>query len=62
MKFLAQVNEQAFRHVCSPKYQGCRTLAFYIYHMERIEDICANVLIADDRQVILESPWLQRRE
>lgn len=37
-------------------------LLFYIYHMERIEDICANVLIADDRQVILESPWLQRRE
>ncbi|WP_058913873.1 hypothetical protein [Entomohabitans teleogrylli] len=59
-EILGDVSERAFRHLCSPKYQGYRTLAFFVFHMTRIEDICANVLIANDKQVIFESAWLQQ--
>lgn len=59
-EILYHVNERAFRDVSSPKYQGYRTLAFFVFHMTRIEDICANVLIANEKQVIFELPWLQQ--
>lgn len=59
-EILDNVNERAFRHTASQKYQGYRTLAFFVLHMTRIEDICANVLIANDQQVIFEHPWLEK--
>ncbi|WP_411755102.1 hypothetical protein [Serratia sp. (in: enterobacteria)] len=59
-EILDNVNESTFRHVTSPKYQGYRTLAFYVFHMTRIEDICANVLIANEQQVIFEHLWLEK--
>lgn len=41
----------------SSKYQGNRTIAFFLYHMTRIEDICANVFVADQEQVVFREPW-----
>ncbi|AFE61353.1 hypothetical protein Q7S_26026 (plasmid) [Rahnella aquatilis HX2] len=55
-EILDNVNERAFRHTTSQKYQGYRTLALFVLHMTRIEDICANVLIANEQQVIFEHP------
>lgn len=57
---LANLNEKSFRHTTSKKYQGYRTLAFYFFHMTRIEDICANTLIANDSQVIFQDDWIKK--
>lgn len=59
-EILDNVNERAFRQTTSLKYQGYRTLAFFVLHMTRIEDICANVLIANEQQVIFEDSWLEK--
>ncbi|TDW20983.1 hypothetical protein EDD63_10918 [Breznakia blatticola] len=57
---LAGLNEKSFRYTTSKKYQGYRTLAFFIFHMTRIEDICANTLIANDTQVIFQDNWVEK--
>ncbi|SEO05928.1 hypothetical protein SAMN04488134_103250 [Amphibacillus marinus] len=57
---LQGLNNISFRHTVSKKYQGYRTLAFFIFHMTRIEDICANTLIANQSQVIFNDNWLEK--
>ncbi|MDH6366416.1 MULTISPECIES: hypothetical protein [unclassified Breznakia] len=57
---LAGLNEKSFRYTTSKKYQGYRTIAFFIFHMTRIEDICANTLIANDTQVIFQDNWIEK--
>ncbi|MGM0123750.1 hypothetical protein IGI37_001124 [Enterococcus sp. AZ194] len=54
------LDEQSFRYTMSDKYQGYRTLAFFIFHMTRIEDICANTLIANHTQIIFQDNWLDK--
>lgn len=57
---LAGLNEKSFSQTASKKYQGYRTLAFFIFHMTRIEDICANILIANEPQVIFQDNWIKK--
>lgn len=37
-----------------------RTFAYNVWHITRIEDICANILIADDIQVINTNDWITK--
>ncbi len=45
---------------CNITYDKIRTFAYNVWHITRIEDICANILIADDIQVINTNNWLDR--
>lgn len=42
------------------KYEIPRTVAMTIFHMTRIEDMCANILIANREQVFFEDNWQAR--
>lgn len=48
------LEEHAFRTMPTPKDV---TIAWNIWHITRIEDITANILIADDTQVINGNDW-----
>ncbi|WP_192457391.1 hypothetical protein [Musicola keenii] len=54
------LDESMFRVVRSPQYQGYCTLAFYLFHITRIEDMCANILIDHGTQVIMQGDWMQK--
>ena len=53
------LTEVVFRAAPANKSAKARTIAWNIWHMTRIEDITANILIADDIQ-ILNNDWLRR--
>jgi len=53
------LNEAVFRAVPTKKSAQARTIAWNLWHTTRIEDITANILIADDIQ-ILSNDWLRR--
>ena len=55
---LSGVSDDGFKNYSS-SYKG-RTMAYNIWHITRIEDICANILIADDVQVINTDNWLKK--
>ena len=55
---LENVSDEGFKNYSS-SYKG-RTMAYNIWHITRIEDICANILIADDTQVINTDNWLKK--
>lgn len=57
---LVNLNEKSFRHTTSKKNQNYRTLAFFIFHITRIEDICANTLIANYSQIIFQDDWINK--
>lgn len=57
---LLGLNETSFRQTTSKKYQGYRTLAFIIFHMTRIEDICSNTLISETPQIIFQDNWVKK--
>jgi len=40
-------------------YDKDRTFAYNIWHITRIEDICSNILIVDDKQVINSDNWIE---
>lgn len=55
---LSGVSDDGFKNY-SASDKG-RTMAYNIWHITRIEDICANILIADDVQVIDTDNWLKK--
>lgn len=56
---LENVSDETFKK--SASLDKGRTMAYNIWHITRIEDICANILIAgDDRQVIEEGNWQKK--
>ena len=54
---LSGVSDDGFKNYSASKG---RTMAYNIWHITRIEDICANILIADDIQVIDTDNWLKK--
>ena len=50
------LNEEVFRVVPTNK---STTIAWNLWHVTRIEDITANILVADDNQ-ILDNDWLRK--
>jgi hypothetical protein len=55
---LSNVSDEGFKNYSSSN-KG-RTMAYNIWHITRIEDICANILIADDAQVFNTGSWLEK--
>ncbi|MCP1223140.1 DinB family protein [Sebaldella sp. S0638] len=55
---LTDVSDDGFKNYSS-SYKG-RTMAYNIWHITRIEDICANILIAGGDQVINTDNWLKK--
>ena len=55
---LTDVSDDGFKNY-SLSYKG-RTMAYNIWHITRIEDICANILIAGGEQVINTDNWLKK--
>ena len=55
---LSDVSDEGFKNY-SASSKG-RTMAYNIWHITRIEDICANILIANDVQVINTNDWLKK--
>ncbi len=51
------LNEKVFSTMLDNKTS---TIAWDIWHLTRIEDITANILIADDSQVINSGKWLEK--
>ncbi len=52
-----EVSDVCFRNV---PYDTGRTFAYNIWHITRIEDICANILIENDKQVINTNDWVNK--
>src|SRR5215212_8466610 len=46
--------------VRSTPYPGVNSLAWYLWHMTRCEDIGVNRLVGDRPQVLFEAEWLDR--
>ena len=59
-QFLKNLDEESFRYKKSKNYDSIRTVAFFIFHITRIEDICANVIIGEKKQVIFENKWIEK--
>ena len=55
---LEGVSDDGFKNY-SASYKG-RTMAYNIWHITRIEDICANILMAGGTQVINTDNWLKK--
>ena len=51
------VSDMCFRITTHDKV---RTFAYNVWHITRIEDICANILIADDTQIINTNDWITK--
>ena len=51
------VSDKCFKKIT---YDKSRTFAYNIWHITRIEDICSNILIAKDEQVINTSRWIDK--
>lgn len=51
------IDETTFKSVTNNKG---RTVAYGLWHSSRIEDICSNILITNEQQVINTNDWLNR--
>ena len=51
------VSDECFNEIT---YDKGRTFAYNVWHITRIEDICANILIADGTQVINCDNWIDK--
>jgi hypothetical protein len=58
-KLWDRLNEEVFRVTPASKSARSRTIAWNVWHMTRIEDITANILIANATQ-ILTNDWLRK--